>query len=384
MKKIMKGKKIIKRSTIKRVVRARIPTYDDLINKSTKKQMLLDLYMHRNDPDSHRYKINIKYLKLKGMSIDNITQALKEIDEDNNLRRNLMMFYNGKIPSNAIIEKWSHKGLTSSSDVESNASKLYPYEVDISEPKTRVALDRDLQGNPIRWGNLPSGQRNFNSAIAKRYRDKFDEILNRVSLGKLTVEEAMKERKNFLLDLAEDRPEYAAVISNLLRGGKYEDAIASVRSKFEGAFGKIGTKDEFIRTMEMWKLNRSRTPEYQKELEESRKEVAAIKEREMQEHLRSKLPLTQSEHEAKLQKERGEAAFNEIKKVAVLEPKQKDRRDDLNSVQQVPHSIYDTNMYKSDENIIDRKRRKIKIISRKNPVLHKVIRKKIKNQCRCR
>lgn len=384
MKKIIKGKKIIKRSTIKRVVRARVPTYDDLITKSTKKQMLLDLYMHRNDPNSHRYKINIKYLRLKGMSIDDIAQALKEIDEDNNLRRNLIMFYNGKIPSNTIIEKWGHKGLTSSSDVESTASKLRPYEVDISEPKSRVVLDRDLQDNPIRWGNLPSGQRNFNSAISRRYRDKFDEILNKVALGKLSVEEAMKERKNFLLDLAEDRPEYAAVISNLLRGGKFEDAIASVRSKFEGAFGKTGTKDDFIRTMEMWKLNRSRTPEYQREREEWIKNHNIRKEKEMQEHEITKLPPTQSETEERKRKEKIEEEFKEIKEKAILESKQKDRRDDLNSVQQVPHSIYDTNMYKSDENVIDRKRRKVKIISRKKPILHKVVKKKIRKQCRCR
>jgi hypothetical protein len=283
-------KKSIKRGVIKVVKRgkdfSKIEHFPDLAKHMTKQQLINHLSIIA--PDTPTYKVAYRFLRLlHGMSDDDIKRATGKVVENKKLKHDLRLYYNGEMSPNQIIEKWNEKGIRSKSDVDTLA--MYDtYEIPSAIDTPRMIKENYKEAdNVVRilsTGQTRAGQRPFNNIILSEYfklRRAYESLIEN---GKISEADARLELQRYLLDMAASRPEYAAQASYIISGGSTTDDFSKVLVAFNGAFGKPGKKESFIKLMQNYLLERSRDPRYkQKRQLMSEQNEAAKRYHEMRE-----------------------------------------------------------------------------------------------------
>jgi hypothetical protein len=229
----------------------------------------------------------------------------------------------------------------------------------------------------------PEGQRSFD------YQTSHDFYNFSEKLKIIDSQIANKIKWMYLMDIAENRPEYAAVVSYIIHGGNQTDDFSKMRSKFnhiDPVTKQQLTKEKFIQEMKEYLLYKSHDPQFkaQRALENQIRNEGLIKSEEFHKK-RHELDSNQQIHEKK--------------NVGILTPKEYLTNDKIKSIKikdlnmlkdsyEKPDTyynadeIYDYNMNENEDDDNLRRKRKMKIIAKRRPV--KIIQKK-KNirKCRC-
>jgi len=267
MKKIILKKKIVKknrnkvkRGSIRLVRRAEVPTYKELAAREKDPYKLLkDLYFYRDKPDSERYQTNIKNLLRLGLTPEDIKAEFKMILNGHKIKHDLGLFYRGEKEADDLIKSWKDHGLQTESDVKVAAiTQINPWETPLNK--------NDYKSNLVNRENVVHKQLDLivNLPLYRAYLSEVVDRANRaVRNGKMSIEEAIRFKKYGLLNLAEVRPEYAAVIYYMYNGGDIHDRNINI-DKIISAYRRGSA--EFNFQMNEYRLNRSRgniDPEYQ-------------------------------------------------------------------------------------------------------------------------
>jgi len=279
---MIKTKKPVKRGSIRVVKRGKlIGDFTDQAKHMTKQQ-LIDHMATINRPDNSTYIISKRFLnRIYGMSEEDIRQAIEKSKSEVRFRQDLKSYYNGKLSSNDIISKWKSRGIETQSDVDILATRdIYDITGKFNDPKkikehfaAPATIKKDVlapQPHTV-MATAPTGQRSFITngySLYTTYREMKQYLEREVRNGKMT--EQMKDHylTSYLLDIATRRPEFAAHIAYILAGKDMHDDMEGILAAFRGSFGKAGLKDKFVHMIKMYKLQRSRDPEYQQKLQE--------------------------------------------------------------------------------------------------------------------
>lgn len=358
MKKSINGKKI-KRAAIKVIKRA-IPSFEQMARKMGK-QNLID-YISITKPDSLNNKIARKYLRiLHGMSLDEIENSIKKYNNKLHMMRDIKTYYNGEKSPEDIMKKW---GITSKSDLDTIAMQN-TYDI----PKEIGYQHTTKYEGKIPSENLtvmePSGQRPFSNTIHYAYL----EFLRKLKSKPEVV--ANELRRMYLMNLAELRPEYAAVVSYILNGGSFHDDFSKMLSSFNGSFGKGRTKSEFIDKMQKYKMFKAGNPDFKlqnlKDNELSRIKKIQSNEQLIMIHMKNKALL--------------DAKKNEYEKMNSMD-KLKD--DDFSVIISHKDKFHPDTVGKADD-LYERGKKisKINLKQSSKKIIRKIIRKKPVKKCRC-
>jgi hypothetical protein len=388
---MIKPKKLIKRGAIKVMKRGKLlGNFIDQAKNMTKQQLIehISLIQDKHKQDNPTYVIARRFLeRVYGMSDEEINKAVMGIRENRYLKQDVRSYYRGDATPEEIISKWGHKGLSSKSDVDMMAMEgTYEVPGRLNNPKKikehysapGIGIG-NIRTSPEEMGglnmgpsdkknqNLPpqpnivtsmksSGQRSFVSyghALYNKYRE-FDQYLsNEVRNGRMSNSEKRENLNTLLLSIADERPEFAAHVSYIVNGGDiHDDFNSDIFPKYIGHFGKPGTKESFIRLMQLFKLNRSRNPVYRKMIE---------------------VYLNDNDMSAK-------RVFTETGK----SPNPSGMHKYTGHYEKMDSDV----VGKSDDNVeINRRKRRKKLLSKryiKKKPIKKIIKKKIVKKCRCK
>jgi len=380
MKKSVQRKKIARRASTRIIRRAEVPTYKDIVKKMSntednRRKIYEDLYIHRNDQNNERIQINLNVLINKfGMSKSDIEKEYGKVVDEHNLHKDLRRYYSsGSIKSEDLINKWKHKGLETESDVNIAAMRIMPWESPINyDDKTkRLVPSGKMQAtNLVNRENRYYSQMNIvtNSALFKKYKSEISNPADEaVRKGKISPQEALAYKQEGLMDIVDRRPEYAAVIYFILKGGNphaRDIDMKTIVSQFRKG------SPEFVYKMNNFRLQRSRgnlsDPDYQKKRIEELERISKMKNQSFDPSKRSetnpyRLPV--GAEFIKVEKEKLKALKNRVK-----------LDSDAYSLQVDP---YTEDLY--GHGVEDRRKKRAKITPKR-----KIIKKKIVKKCRCK
>jgi hypothetical protein len=279
--KMIKMKKMVKRGSVRVVKRGKlIGDFTDQAKHMTKRQ-LIDHMVMINKPDNPTYIISKKFLnRIYGMTDEDIRQAMDRSKSEFGFKHDLKSYYQGKLSPEDVISKWKSKGIQTKSDVDILSTKdIYDLTGRFNEPKkikeqhTFSPSTREDEVAPtpeISLTSKPTGQRSLavsGYGIYTTYRSMRSFLEKEVRNGKMTDELKNHYLTSYLLDVAVRRPEFAAHIAYILNGGDVQADMSTILKSF------TGLKDKFIHMIKMYKLQRSRDPEYQRRLQEKLKNL---------------------------------------------------------------------------------------------------------------
>ena len=367
--KIKRGSvKVVRKGSTKIVKRA-IPTYKQIVSKMTKAEVLNDLYMVRSQPTSERYKTDVSELRNRfNMSNEDIIRESREVLDKKKMHKDLTLYYSTPtMTESELIQKWGSRGLETPSDVRIAAMKtsmwsdpdLYAREEYMSGPA--IGHEKNLSKRP---SDMQYTQMDIvtNSGLYKRYKREISDIADElVRNGKITLQESKNMKYAGLLDIVDQRPEYAAVVYYIMKGGNIHDKNADMKS-ISAAYRK--GKPEFIFMMNEYKLNRSRHPTYQSQRQLLLKDSHESKQRYLEEQYQKSLNPIKSKNKNKYTDSVEEEFITDKK------PMESDIRHVI--IDKVAKDLY-------GEGREDRRKRKLKVTPKR-----RIIKKKIMKRCRCK
>lgn len=379
-----RSSKVIRRGSVKIVCRA-IPTFQQAAMKMKKRQLLQRLFItfmanptldNPTSSDKPEDKIIINILKLYySMSMDDINRSIRDMVDNRNMRENLSLYYHGDLSADEIIRNWGHKGLISEEKVRSEAMKG-TYNI-----PQKIGYQLKWKDKSGHFYSNPEGQRPLDQGTSQNLYEfliKLKAISNPQIINKI--------KWMYLMDIADNRPEYAAVVSYIINGGNRIDDFSKMRSKFnliDPVTKQKYVKEKFMQDMKEYLLYKSHDPQFkaQRALENQIRKEELIKNEEFH---KKRL---EAYHNPKILEKKNFGSLNmdehlsdyHIKNVHVL----KDSLEKPDTYYNTDE-IYGQKMNEDDNDDDDnlRRKRKMKMIAKRRPV--KIIRKK-KNirKCRC-
>jgi len=301
---MIKSKKPVKRGVVRAVRRGMIEhQIADFMNRAKRmsKQQLIDHMALINRPDNKTYIISKRFLnRIYGMSEQDIQNAIQKSRDEYKFRQDLKLYYIGKLSPEDVISKWKSKGIETKSDVDMMVTKdIYELTGNYNTPKkikehyvppanpfptvkglSFETTKRDQLPKPQSdtvMASTPTGQRSFivnGYSLYNVYRNFKQYLEKEVRSGNISEQMKQSYLTSYLLDIADSRPEFAAHIAYVLAGNNINDDMNKIESKFrprknkEGEIIDPGLKDAFINMMRMYKLQKSRNPEYQRKFQE--------------------------------------------------------------------------------------------------------------------
>jgi len=196
--------RLVSKRTIKKTPIKRASTFMERIHKKETGELILLLAEY---PNTKITPLIRKYLTfVRGISNEEIDRKIQKIREKRKIKEDLSKYYMGIIPASEIEKKYPYKEFIKDPGVHATAK---------SYNKFKIPIGKNPQGKTIQRLLID------NQPLYKKYIDAYIQIKKYLKNGRedLAIKKE-QELNEWLLQLAQDRPEFAANIAHIVLTNK--------------------------------------------------------------------------------------------------------------------------------------------------------------------